>query len=192
MNGYAVVKRHDKHGLIDFSFDQVIDLKHPFIKNLDWGRAAVKYKNLVKYFSVDVGKIGGKVYQELRPGIQDRCIYTLKKGDGIIDQYENIIFQSDGNSISKLEDFYLVKSEDGKYGLLNSSAKRILELKYDSIEQVESSVFILKQEDKIEVMDVLKMELIHSGTFLIYDLSRALSYSPAYPKSLFFFMMTST
>ena len=161
--GYAVVKRNGKYGLIDTTFKEVLVIEQQLMSNLGKGRASIKYKNLVKFFSVDLGKVGDRIYQELRPGLQDQCIFTIRKGDGIIDSYENIIYQSEGNTISKLEGYYVIKNDHNMYGLLNVTAQHILESRYDSIEQIENSVFIIKHDGKMEVMDVSKMELIHSS-----------------------------
>lgn len=160
-DGYAVVKKNGKYGVIDTTLEEILSIENDLVKNVGRGNFAVKYKNLVKLFSAKSGKIGSKLYQSLRTGIGENCIYTINISDGIVDPFENILFQRDNTRIFKLDNFYLLKHENGAMGLLNADTQEVLNLEYEKIDQIEKNIFELNhQNGRREIIDVRTMKVI--------------------------------
>lgn len=81
-------------------------------------------------------------YDDITPlkGVKNSLV-TLKDGKyGLVDNSGNVIIENNYTEITPLtnryEDGYVVKDENGNYGLMNYNKKQVLECKYSKIENV--------------------------------------------------------
>lgn len=145
------------------------------IQNVDSNNKMWYEKNLLKV-SKD-GKFGaidldGKEiikceYDNIKAlkGATNRII-TIKDGkQGIIDNLGNSIISNNYKEISLLtdnaEDGYIVKNEDGKYGVVKANDSVILECQYEEIANVcGNNMYVVKENSKWKVVDNEKNEYL--------------------------------
>lgn len=99
-------------------------------------------------------------YDEIKsiPGTKNALI-TIKSGkQGIVDNYGNIISQNDYTQINSLttryENGFIVKGDNGKYGIINSTGGKVLEEKYDEIKNIYgNNMYVVKENSKWKIVD---------------------------------------
>lgn len=96
-------------------------------------------------------------------------LLTVKDGKyGLVDNSGNSIIDNLYTEITaltnKYEDGYIVKNEDGKYGIINYNKKQVLECKYDEIKNVYgSNMYVVKEAGKVKVIDSNGNTKLESG-----------------------------
>ena len=94
---------------------------------------------------------------------------TVKDGlYGLVDNSGNIIIDnlySDITSLTnKYEDGYVVKDQNGNYGLINYNKKQVLECKYSEIKNVTgNNLYVVKENGMLELIDQEGNVLINNG-----------------------------
>ena len=99
-------------------------------------------------------------YDEIKPVIGTKnALITVKDGkQGIVDNLGNIVVKNEYVEVSSLTDNYgngfIVKNEDGKYGVINYNTTVALETKYDEIRNVYgSNSYVVKENNKLKIVD---------------------------------------
>ena len=99
-------------------------------------------------------------YDEIKPIIGTRnALITIKDGkQGLVDNLGNIIIKNEYEQITSVTDKYengfIVKAENGKYGVINYNTTIALETKYDEIRNVYgSNCYVVKENDKLKIVD---------------------------------------
>ena len=86
-------------------------------------------------------------------------IVTLKDGKyGLVDNSGNIIIDNTYSEITpltnKYEDGYVVKDENGNYGLINYNKKQVLECKYSQILNVcGNDLYVVRESGSLKIID---------------------------------------
>ena len=102
------------------------------------------------------------------PGVKNSFV-TLKDGlYGLVDNSGNVIIDNLYTAITSLtnkyEDGYVVKDQNGNYGLINYSKKQVLECKYSEIKNVcGNNLYVVKENGKLELINQDGNVLINSG-----------------------------
>ena len=99
-------------------------------------------------------------YDSITPlkGVKNSLL-TIKDGKyGLVDNSGNIIIDNLYTEIkpltNKYEDGYIVKDENGNYGLINYNKKQILECKYSEISNIYgNNMYVVKENGSLELID---------------------------------------
>ena len=123
------VKKDGKYGLVDFKGKQIADCEYTEIEALK--------------------------------GTSNSLLTTKDNKKGIIDNTGSVILNNEYMDIiaisDKYEHGYIVKAENGKYGVMNWGKTVALDTKYDSIKKVYNNgdYYIVKENGKLKVVDTV-------------------------------------
>lgn len=99
-------------------------------------------------------------YDDIKPILGTKnVVITVKEGkQGLVDNIGNVIIENSYNEITsitnKYEDGFIVKSENGKYGVISTSKETVLEAKYDEIKNVYgNNCYVVKENGKQKIVD---------------------------------------
>ena len=99
-------------------------------------------------------------YDEIKAiiGTKNAFITIKDNKQGIVDNFGNILIQNDYTQINSLttkyENGFIVKSENGKYGIVNSNGGKVLEEKYEEIKNIYgNNMYVVKENSKWKIID---------------------------------------
>lgn len=108
-------------------------------------------------------------YSEITPLEKvTKSFVTVKDGKkGLVDNSGSIIIENGYTDIkpltNKYEDGYVVKNDNGKFGLINYNTKQVLECKYSEISSVTgSNMYVVKDGQEVQLLS-------QDGTVLLKD-----------------------
>lgn len=109
-------------------------------------------------------------YEEIKPIIGTKnALITIKDGkQGLVDNLGNIIIKNEYTQISSLtnkyENGFIVKAENGKYGIINYDTTIALEMKYDEIKNVYgNNMYVVNENSKWKIIDTKGNAYLEDG-----------------------------
>lgn len=155
------------------SYERVEALQNVDSSNvITYDTNALKVYNGEKYGLINFNgtEILSPTYDSITPlkGVKNSLI-TVKDGlCGLVDNSGNVIIDNLYTEISPLtnryEDGYVVKDQNGNYGLINYNKQQVLECKYSEIKNVYgNSMYVVRENGNLELINSNGEVLLSSG-----------------------------
>ena len=159
LDGYAVIHKDGKFGVIDTSFNIILPIKYNLIGNIGKGSFKIKDRNKVRFFNVKNKKPGNRFYDDL--ALANDSLIRISNGDynALMDFNEELVFEQDSIKISSLGKFFLIKGTNDKYGLINSRGDDLTNIAFDEIIHLRQFEYRLVQNSISTIVDFSKIKL---------------------------------
>ena len=149
-----VVEKDKKFGLIDFTGNEILKTEYEKIYTLKGIKNSIVTEKDGKKGAVNhLGQVlVENKYDEIKTLGQDTRSYIVKLDgkygvEGILDcKYQEIV------ALNNKEIFYV--KEDGKYKVVNTEGKTVLNEKFDNIETIKDNIIVYKYKDKYCAYDI--------------------------------------
>ena len=162
-NTYKTKAINDKNEQLFAGYEQVEVIQNYDKQNNIWyEKSCLRVKKNGKYGLID---LSGKVlldcnYDSIEPieGVNNSLI-TVKDGkEGLVSTTGSVIIENEYAKITSLteqyEDGYIVKNEDGKFGVIGTNKKILLPLEYDDIKHVYSeNTYVVKENGSWKILN---------------------------------------
>ena len=161
-NSYTSKAVNKKNEEIFSKYEMVETIQNNDIDNNLWYENNIlKVKKDGKYGVIDLNgkEIVPCEYEKIEAlrGVTNSLVTTKNSKLGLIDNSGSIIIENKYQEIDALtdryEDGFIVKDENGKYGVINYNKKTALECKYDQIENIfGNDTYVVKEDGTLKVV----------------------------------------
>lgn len=169
-NSYAINEKGER---LFTSYDRVEALQNVDSNNyITYDTNALKVSKDGKYGLINFNgtEILGCTYDSITPlrGVRNSFVTVSNGLYGLVDNSGNVIIDNLYTEITSLtdryEDGYIVRDENGNYGLINYNKRQVLECKYSKIENVcGNDLYVVRENGNLEVVNSSGEVLISSG-----------------------------
>lgn len=127
-----------------------------------WYESMLKVQKDGKYglINLDGKEILPCEYDEIKPilGIKNIVLTVKDEKQGIVDNTGNIVVKNEYAQITTLTDKYengfIIKADNGKYGVVGTNGKLVIEAKYDEIKNVYGNkMYVVKEGSSWKIVD---------------------------------------
>ena len=164
---------NDKGEEIFTSYQRVEALQNIDSSNMiTYDTTALKVFNGEKYGLINFNgtEILSPTYDSIMPlsGVRNSFVTSKDGLYGLVDNSGNVIIDNLYTEISSLtdkyEDGYVVRDQNGNYGLINYNKKQVLECKYSEIKHVSgNNLYVVRENGNLELINENGEVLIGSG-----------------------------
>lgn len=164
-NGLGLVKKNGKYGYIDKGIKTIVPFgKYNECKPFENNKIAI-VKNNKKYKLINKqGEELSVAYDEI---YKDDNFYLtkIKNKLGVLDSLGNQVFPNQDKEISivsfnfknEIKNFFLIKSIQDKYGIVNEKREDVIPIKYDSLSIVATgdiNIIIAREKNRFGILDI--------------------------------------
>lgn len=170
---YKTKVLNNKNEEIFTKYEQIEAFSNKDVNNNIWYEENVlKVKKDGKYGIINLAgkELTACEYEQIEPieGIKNVLKVTKDGKKGVIDNQGKKVLATQSAEITNLGkeaiDGFIVKGEDGKYGIVNYSDEVILEAKYDTIEKVHGNdMYVVRQGGKQVLVKKDGTEVLNTG-----------------------------
>ena len=160
---YKTKAVNEKNKDIFTSYSSISSIQNKDKQNIIWySKKALIVKKDGKVGLID---FNGKIlleckYDDITPimGVENSLVTTKDGKKGLVDEAGTIIIENEYSEVKaltdKYENGYIVKGEDGKYGVITPAKKTVVPVKFDEIKNVYGeSIYVVKEGDKLKLFN---------------------------------------